>query len=193
MKLVLGVSNRQNKRVLTKAELRDMFKAQDGSCAFCNMKALNWLRPVFLDDDQALLACPLCADTMELDHVGARHQHGQIVFSDIFTQIEVNLICHAAWAYKATRPEDYKNSTYEVLLSRIQQGVFEAKSRFEQGYQKVDVVSDVLSNLSDKLYAERATVLSGLLYFPREDNYAAQISYWKELVYPDYEQFLQQT
>lgn len=187
--LTLGLLSRSGLKKPSAKEVKTKFKAQSGECAFCHFPAKLALRPV-AHLKGWVLACPLCADSCQLD-LAKKRPGGHIIYSDLFTQEQVNIIVHMAWCFRTLHPEHYRNSVYDVTTVKFRNLTYETKKHFEDGFDRVDVLSAVLEDLSKPVYEEREQNLKGLLYFPHYDSYKKQTSYWKENVYPAYESLMQ--
>lgn len=192
-KLKIGVSNRPYFEMPSKAELSALYKKQKGTCAFCGFPALKAMRAVRPDDCEVALACPFCADVLELDKAylstQGRTQPGYMIVMPDLSQAELNILVHQIFAQQTLNPNSFDGSTASRVYDKLSQNIHYAKLSLQKGGSEPSVIADMLMGLPDSKYAKRHSIFDdiALRYLPKFGIYDRFTEYWSQNTYKEIE------
>lgn len=192
--LILSISGKIDLPPIDKARIKALYQEQSGKCFYCGFDALRSLKATAdeLSNDW-VLACPLCYDTLNLDEAAKERKRGRIIATNSFTQEQINIIMHIAWATRHYRSEEFSSTAISTIWNKLQQLTYNVEYRFGKGASKLDVASNVFASLGEKYYEKRKKICEDLRYLPSDLDYPLFLGYWQEEVYSGYKDLLPST
>lgn len=186
-KLIVGVSGKVDIPNHTKETIKELYQLQGGECFYCGFEAKRSLKPVADEQTRSwVLACPICYDVLNLDEAAKERTRGRIIATTDFTQEQINIAMHVAWATQHIVGDDFPSTAISTVWNKLQQLTYGVEYRFGKGTSKLPVAASVLASLGDKFYEKRKTICHDLRYLPNDKDYPVFLSYWQEEIYTQY-------
>lgn len=170
----------------SKKEMR-ILKAARYTCACCSLQSratercpTGYLEIVTIDGVDDVL-CSFCAQSQYIGRaVNGRSNNGLIIYCPGLTQGHVSALAQKLFYSRHT--DDQNSEKARSLISRISSELVNpvslAIADFESGTSRQ--FGAILDNLSPKAWANIQPLLASLRYWPYEEVFSNQVTFWSE-------------
>lgn len=162
-------------------------KRYNNTCQYCGWVDLEFNEVSNIDEnhlnnneDNLILACPLCHQCLHLGQVAAA-EGGRMIWAPELTQVEINHLARVYWLAEFD-PEHKLIGSARALTNKIEHQSHVLEAHYVPGASDPGFWAEVLIKLTPEQYKDRDNLLKNIRLWPNLTRFKKMVPKWAKVI-----------
>lgn len=163
--------------------LKLILESQNSKCNFCKIDISQHEKYHAVSSSEFIALCSICYASQHLEILNSEND-GVIIMSSELSQLDLIVLSRTIEMIKRLNPEEFSEDIDSSIVIRmfLEEGANNAELYFAEGSSDIELISQVLSNQTEKEYEQRSEGLYTMKWLPNYDSFSTELDYWYNLM-----------